>query len=290
MYSPLPTIDPAEGRLTVTLGQQTLPFGLEANTTDELRPVISSAQFLSPTGLGRREIGLIFRGDLGITYDYGYNYRSSLLSYNVGLVNGNGPNTADNNNYKDIVARIDAKVPTDYNSWLRELRFGVSGYKGRQVLTNAAPAVTAQGNRSRYGFDVYYNHYPFGVTYEYVVTFDEALAAAGTRQPEARGDSHTATLFYNFGQQFLSSKSQGRFDDWWPKTYQPFFRYDRYDPNNEISSNQTDIYTVGFNIFFAETTKFQLNLSRKIEHRPATLASNDSFATNEILTQLQYGF
>jgi hypothetical protein len=47
----------------------------------------------------------------------------------------------------------------------------------------------------------------------------------------ASRDSHTATAFYSFGEQFLRSiRTSGKFDDWWPKTYQPFVRYDRYDP------------------------------------------------------------
>ncbi|GDY14431.1 hypothetical protein LBMAG53_33090 [Planctomycetota bacterium] len=300
VYSPLPTTSQDIDRLTITLGQQTLPFGLEANTTEELRPVINSAQFVGATGVGRREIGLVFRGDFGITYDYGYNYRSSLISYNFGLVNGNGPNRADDNDYKDIIARVDVKLPTEYNSWLRELRLGVSYYHGRQVIagaTNAAGALLPgastyyEGARKRYGLDLYYNHFPFGFTYEFVRSVDDV--AAGSSTTERRGNSHTATLFYSFGSQFLASqRNVGAFDDYWPKTWQPFVRFDRWDPDIKISGNHTDIYTVGLNAFFAETTKAQLNLTHKREKLPSGAARPNTagFITNEIIAQLQYGF
>lgn len=309
-YSLLPTIDPAEGRLTVTFGQQTLPFGLEVNTTEELRPVINNAQFVAASGLGARQIGLIIRGDAFVSYDYGYNYRSSLISYNLGIVNGSGPNRADDNSDKDYIGRVDFKIPTDYNSWLRELRLGVSAYYGKALLSStvAGPPVVVTINddsarRERYGVDVYYNHWPIGVTFEAVRLVDE-VATSATTTAIRRGDAYTATAFYSFGEQFLNFKNQGRFDDWWPKTYQPFFRYDRLDPDRSESTNAgtgvvntpasrtaqglnpVDIYTLGFNIFFAETTKFQLNVSQRVDHR----SQGGDYKTYEGLAQLQFGF
>jgi hypothetical protein len=294
-YSLVPTIDPAEGRLTVTLGQQTLPFGLEVNTTEELRPVITNAQFVGASGLGGRQIGLIIRGDAFVSYDYGYNYRSSLISYNFGVVNGNGANRADENSAKDYIGRVDFKIPTDYNSWLRELRLGVSAYYGTPNVLSGATLVDDTGRRERYGVDLYYNHWPIGFTYEYVRLIDD-IATNPTTVITQRGDSHTVTAFYSYGEQFLSFKNQGRFDDWWPKTYQPFVRYDRIDPDRDQSTsegattaqqllNPVDIYTIGFNVFFAETTKFQLNVSKRVDHR-----STDDYDTYEGLAQLQFGF
>ena len=302
IYSPLSTITPDVPHLTITLGQQLLPWGLEVQTSDEFKPTINGAQWVASDLLGRREIGLIARGDLGITYDYGYNYRSSLVEYAVGLVDGNGPNRVDDNNYKDSVYRVDVKVPTSYNSWLRELRFGTSYYYGRQnldestagaVQTNPSGVYSPDGAKRRLGADIYYEHYPWGFTYEYVHATDDQLVGLGTPTSHysvhrKEGDAQTGTLFYNFGNQFLASqRNLGQTNDAWPKTYQPFFRFDRYVADRSVAHTWSDIYTLGLNVFFAETTKLQLNFNRLSAYTATTPHSTNTY---EGIAQLQFGF
>lgn len=129
IYNILPTISLDTGRLSATLGQQLLPFGQEVQATEDLKPTINNALFSLPGygyGLALREVGLIVRGDAFPTVDYGYNYRSPMLSYAFGLVNGNGANKSDDNDDKNFVGRLRYTLPAEYNSWLRELSFGVS--------------------------------------------------------------------------------------------------------------------------------------------------------------------
>ena len=68
-----------EPTLNLRLGQQQTAFGLEAQTTDELKPAINAAQFVAGLGVGTRQIGLILRGDYDPYVDYGFNYRAPLL-------------------------------------------------------------------------------------------------------------------------------------------------------------------------------------------------------------------
>ncbi len=56
---------------------------------------------------------------------------------------------------------------------------------------------------------------------------------------------------------------------------------DLFDPSTEVKENRVDVYTLGFNVFFAETTKFQLNVNRR-DDRTSTEG-----ATHEVLAQLQ---
>lgn len=299
-YDVLSTVDPESNRLSVTFGQQLLPFGLEVPATEELKPVIRNAQFSAlGTGLSlvRREIGLIIRGELFPIVDYGYNYRVPILAYAFGVINGNGPNLVDDNNWKDLVARVAFTVPSDFNSILRQITIGASAVWGEgnvyiPAKTNpASPQVlVGRDTRARYGVDVYYNHWPIGVTYEFVEGQDPS--ATGTNKGNhnrlnAWSQSHTGTLFYSVGEQFVGAfRNQGRFDDWWPKTYQPFLRYDRYRANAKTKEVHTDVYTAGFNLFFAETTKFQLNYNLK-----NTATVGDKWKPNhEILAQAQFGF
>src|SRR6185312_12286688 len=151
--------------------------------------------------------------------------------YAIGIVNGNGVNTPDDNNAKDIVGRLAFTVPAEYNSWLRQITIGGTAYIGKRnvYLTDDARTNLGTGKKQRYGIDVYYNHWPFGVTYEFVVANDTVAfgnSKANQLQRDIVSRAHTGTLFLSFGEQFVAGfRNQGRFDDWWPKTYQPFVRY-----------------------------------------------------------------
>ena len=315
-YNIFPTINLEEPRLNLTFGQQLMPFGIEPNATEDLKPLINNAMWTrAPVGnefgvttnkflgLGLRQIGFIVRGDLFPQVDWGSNYRAPIVDYAFGVINGNGPNASDDNSEKDWVGRLGFTAPVDYNSWIRELKFGSSFYVGTQnrtwtqtVFSNGKPIPlptrtvewAPTGDKNRFGFDVSWNHNPFGITYEYVHGWDgEVLPGTNitnaqlyTRESEAQ----TATFFYNFGEQFVKSyRDRAKYDDWWPSSYQPFFRWDYWDQNVNIPNNEQYILTPGFNAFFAETTKLQLNYNIKFFN--GTHVKQDEF-----LLQLQYGF
>lgn len=289
IYSPLPTIDREDPQLSITLGQQLLPFGLEVPATEELKPVIRNAQFTTRLNLARRDIGLIARGDLFPMVDFGYNYRVPILNYALGLVNGSGPNTLDDNNVRDIIARLAFTVPSDFHSWLRQITLGGTAYFGKQnsFINDGPPRTLAgRGVKQRLGVDFYYNHWPFGVTYEFIrgkdITTPGPTLAESVRT-DLDSDAHTATVFLSFGEQFVSGfRNQGRYDDWWPKTYQPFARYDRFDPNKDAKNDVVTVVTLGLNLFVAETTKFQANFNWTDDERTKI--------QREILAQAQVGF
>lgn len=285
-------------KLTVTFGQQKLPFGLEAQVSDELKPTVSTAQFLGTSALnniGRRQIGVIVRGDISPTVDYGFNYRAPLLEYALGVVNGNGENTADDNSRKDWLGRVAFTLPVDYNSPFRELKIGASYYSGWKVLnsTGAGTPVMADAAHSiRRGIDLYYNHNPIGVTYERADGADDALRVPAsltnrsTQKIESSGQ--VLTVFYNFGDIAQWSKNLnrvGKYDDFWPTTSQVYLRVDKWDPNTLIGNDETLKTTVGYNLFFAQTTKLQVGVTQTsfpaITHKPSY---------RELTALFQYGF
>jgi hypothetical protein len=291
-YSVLPTVDRETPALTITLGQQLLPFGLEVPANEELKPVIRNAEFsTNPTlGLGRRDIGLIVRGDLFSQMDFGYNYRQALFAYAFGVANGAGPNTNDDNDWKDIIARLAFTVPCGFNSWLRQITIGATGYWGQRntQLTDDAKTISGKGKKERYGIDFYYNHWPFGLTYEFILAKDAITSGKTLQDPKLReviSRAHTATFFLSFGEQFVAGfRNQGRFDDWWPKTYQPFVRWDTLNRDVDTDGQEVHILTFGLNVFFAETTKLQLNYSHRRDE------TNKLGPSNELFTQVQFGF
>jgi phosphate-selective porin len=287
---------------TLTFGQQLVPFGLEAQADEEVRPVINSAQFTSAlSGINTRQIGLIYRGDSFVTVDWTNNYRSALLEYAFGIVNGSGPNKSDNNGKKDLIGRLAVTVPADYNSWLRQLKLGVSWYQGYNNLVNTTTnAVTQIGKSRRKGFDVNWTHLPYSIAYEYVQgdddTFTASAASATATTPtfHKKSRGQYINFGYTWGEQFLSSeKTLAKYDDYWPKSYQAFVRYDTFDADTRAISvgDKTDILTLGLNAFFAETTKLQLNYLITRNDAPTTgFTADRPRKTNAVQVQFQYGF
>lgn len=302
-YSFFPTNggqEDAKGALT--FGQQLLPFGLEAQADEEVRPVINSAQFTSSlSGINARQIGLIYRGDSFVTVDWTNNYRTALLEYAFGVVNGSGPNKADNNSQKDVIGRLAFTLPVEYNNWLRQLKLGVSYYQGQNNLVNSTSnAVVQVGKSKRKGFDINWTHLPFSVAYEFAQgedeTFTGSAATATSLSPLFRKKSRGqyVNFGYTWGEQFLASeKSLAKYDDYWPKSYQAFLRYDVFDNDTRtaITGDKTSIATLGLNAFFAETTKLQLNWLVTRNDRPGTGYTQDRpRKINALQAQVQYGF
>lgn len=267
-YSYEPQTGNAEDRLgTITLGQQSIPFGQDPQAIDpEVRPVINSAQFSSALNLNSRQVGVVVSGDIEPYVDYTNNYRAPLLAYAFGVVNGNGTNKADNNSLRDYIGRLVYTLPVDYSSWFRQLQLGTSYYRGYGFPAASTVTNKGKGTFTRTGFDVNWTHLPYSVSYEYVYAKDELPGNPGTDalHPDGfkRGVGQYINFGYTWGEQFLnSSKQQGKFDDYWPQSYQAFIRFDSWDPDRNVLV-QTDhkyITTLGLNVFFAETTKFQIN-------------------------------
>lgn len=291
-YNVLPTVDAGENQLRVTLGQQQVPFGVEAAAPEEVKPTIRGAQGITYLGLTTRQIGLIVEGDLWPAVDYAYDYRAPAVSYAVGILNGTGQNAGDDNPHKDLFGRIAFAAPVEYYSIFRGLSVGASYYHGKSNQTVGPTALyTGTGDTNRYGFDFTWAHNPYSLTYEYVVGVTDTVTG-GTTPANAtystiRAAGHTATFGYLFGEQFVSSsKTQGKWDDAWPLSYQPYVRYDLLDKNTDegVVDDRTAIFSLGLNVFFAQTTKFQIQASRvKAETAGGALYS-------ELVTQFQYGF
>ena len=253
---------------TVTLGQQPVPFGLDAPALDpEVRAVINSALFVNGLDVGTRQVGLLVQGDYEPYVDFTNNYRAPLVAYSLGFFNGNGPNKNDNNSMRDWIGRLAVTLPVDYTSWLRQLQIGATLYKRfPTVAPNATATVGRRGEQSVQGFDVNWTHLPFSVSYEWAYGKTELspTAANRLRNPDdfSRGVGQYINLGYTWGEQFLSSsRNQGKFDDFWPLSYQAFLRVDTFDPNRSNLSTKDRQFrtTLGLNVFFAETTRFQIN-------------------------------
>ncbi|GBR72667.1 putative porin [Candidatus Termititenax aidoneus] len=299
-YNILPANQSDSARLAVSFGQQTKPFGLEASALEDKKPVINQAQFVAPLGFVLRDVGLVFKGDIFPANDFGYGYRVPLLEYSAGVLNGNGFNQGGNNKDKfDTLYRLiinpiawdigDGQI--NYNDWLRGLSIGASVYDGSSRLGVTDNQVVT-GVKTRTGFDVAYVRNPIGFTYEVVNGEDERVSGSVDVTNKIKSAGSTFTLFLEFGEQFVNGyRNQSRNDDWWPLTWQPFYRIDNWNPNTEEKKNNIEIQTLGLNIFFAETTKFQINHNVKNYYEPADAdGDRDAARSAETVVQFQFGF
>jgi hypothetical protein len=225
-----------------------------------------------------------------------------------GTVSNPGGNAWNGSNYsyssvteahpvKDLYGRVDWNAPVDYDSPWRGLTIGASGYQDHTPVTLApdtsipAWVVNEDSERDVYGGDITYANVPVGFTTEFVKGDTHNLASSlisgshyWVRTYDQESYGATATLFYEFGQQFNPDYiNQTKADDYYPKTYQLFVRSDTWNPNTGIEANSVTEGTVGFNAFFASTTKFQINYQLR---RP----EGQSFHYDETLAQFQYGF
>ncbi|WP_442975416.1 hypothetical protein, partial [Salmonella enterica] len=99
---------------------------------------------------------------------------------------------------------------------------------------------------------------------------------------------------YTVGEQFLaSSRNQGKFDDYWPKTIQYFVRFDTYDAdtNGARVGDKSYLTTFGLNAYFAETTRFQVNYVLRRNDQPvAGYTEARPKDSKSLVARFVYGF
>lgn len=215
--------------LTVKVGQFKIPFGIEnqmSPTVVELIDVyaLSTRKMIcsDPTtgSTSGRDIGMMVHGE----------FFETTLQYNFALINGQGINTADVNNSKDLVASIDY-------SGVDNLLLNLSAYYGTAcAMDNQA----CFAGRIKNGDDYYRQRYSIGARYmndlfslrsEYIYGKDERLKSDG---------------FYVTGALNLMREMQ------------VLASYDYYNPDAAIG-DESSSYTVGAQYWFYPRCRLQLN-------------------------------
>lgn len=210
-------LDPAF-TTSLTLGQQLVPYGSDNQATEDKIPTIRKAQYLSNLGISR-DIGLVDQGGLFNYTDPASGIVTPYVGYWLGVLNGSGANTIDNNHGVDFVGKLQFSPFPNYFSNFRGLKIGGDYYEGNLGPSVASEAVT----KRRYGADIEWLRKPFLLTGEYVHGIDGRV----------QSDSYVGTLF------------------WSPNTlpdFQPWIRYDRYE-DNATFANSKNIYSIGLNYF-----------------------------------------
>ncbi len=230
----------------ITAGQFNVPFREGVDTIVEVEVVDS----ITP----ERDIGVAVSGDI----------MDEKITYALGVFNGNGINTTDNNDQKDIIGRVVVSPFKGSEGILDGLSIGVSAQGGRQP-NETSDEITYGGDRTRIGGLLKYEgeiaNKGFKLQGEYI------------QQKRDRDDQKadiTSDGWYTQASYKLSPK-------WWS-----VYQYGVYNPNGKSSNDIRRTSTVGVKYTFNEYTSIQMDYR--------TLEYPNSKDGQELLTELTLEF
>lgn len=243
--------------LKVSVGSFKQPFGQEVNTScsglHTIERSLASDYFVAP----QRDMGIMFLG--------GDN--SSFFQYYFALMNGKGVGIKDNNLKKDLVGRITLHplkaLGSENYEWLRiggSFRYGYPNPTEKDRLSYAAELQIKQNSllfQAEYIYD----------EGDYVIGGGGCGATESIGFADGRNGAY-AMLMYRL-----------------PMNLEPVVKYEFMNTNLDDSDSniQYSIITAGFNYWFNDWTRLQLNYRYRAEQ-------NAEKANDEILIQMQVKF
>lgn len=236
----------------IQLGQFKTPFSLESPINpvnleifdygEGIQKLVGYSDVCGVGGLGR-DIGLMATGSLfPIKGDEGIKYH--VVEYALGVFNGNGPTTTDNNNRKDLVGRLEV------HPGLKALTLSGSYYYGKYTKGD-----NVNCTRNRWAAGAQYNDGKLVVRGEYLSGttgfMDHILGEDGQVtdiiEIPTKSEGYYALAGYNF-----KLGKEGK------QTLMPVLRYEHFDKNG---LSGTEWYTVGINYWPLKSLNFKFDYS-----------------------------
>lgn len=244
----------------IQVGQFKTPFSIESPINPVNLEIFDYGECISKLvgykdicGIGKlgRDIGIMASGNFFPMEGKDF----SIVTYNVGLFNGNGANALDNNNRKDIVGRL------DIHPGLKDLTLSGSYYYGNYKKDN-----TYQGTRDRWTAGLQYNdgnivvraEYFNGLTGYQVASFNDTLPVLDEQgnQVYVEGLRNSKGFYAVAGYNFRLGKDKSQ-------KLMPVLRYEQFEPGDmaPLVFGSTNIYTVGINYWPVKSLNFKLDYS-----------------------------
>jgi len=212
------------GNFYVQGGQYKLPFSIEnqyspfnMETIDYSLAVnyLSSLEDISGIKSSGRDVGLMVGGNFFQKNGY------SIIEYSLGLFNGNGINTSDNNSTKDFSGLV-------YINPVKYLSLSVSHYNGNSGIAGNSI------ERVRTGYGLRYDDKKIVVRSEYIHGKTGHLKSKG--------------VYVLAGYTFIHK-------------LQPILKYDYFKRDKHSAATKVNAALVGINYFINRSLKFQVNYS-----------------------------
>ena len=238
----------------ISMGSFKSPFGLELNTPCHSLHTINRSKVVNELSAPDRDMGLMLMGGSDTT----------LLKYAVSYMNGTGLLMKDVDTYKDVIGRVLIQ-PTDW------MHFGGSFKTGKSVNTD--PSLD-DNKTTRFGAELEVNYANFLVQGEYIYAEDDGSYLVGGgcgSNPELvvgsikRSGMYVMALYNT------------------PWNIQSVIKYENYNTDLDEANQMEQITTFGFNYFFNEWTRLQVNYEYAAEQ--AHEIKND-----RLMVQLQVRF
>jgi hypothetical protein len=236
----------------LSVGSYKQPFGREVQTACNALITIDRAIVSDQLVVPQRDYGIsIWGGNV-----------NTRLNYAFAIMNGSGLNKVDNNNKKDIVARVTYKV-FDF------MTIGGSYRYGFPKLNNN------DDDRVTYGGEVLFDFNNLHIQGEYIHdegAFDPGADTGCGSEPLALGKERDGA----YGMIWYDTK--------W--NLQPVFKYEFFDQDldlKDVPYRYSERMTIGLNYFFNKSVRLQLNYQANIE----TVINEDN---DKFLAQIQVVF
>jgi len=254
----------------IQLGQFKTPFSLESPINpvnleifdygEGIQKLVGYSDVCGVGGIGR-DIGLMATGKLFAVKD-GEETKYHVVDYAIGVFNGNGPTTTDNNNRKDLVGRLEV------HPGLKALTLSGSYYYGMYRNTTVEDEIAANGVargktvfpngvRNRWAAGIQYNDDKLVLRGEYISGQTDCKIGGLDEQGDAlildqilNSKGYYAVAGYNFA--IGKDKSQ---------RLMPVLRYEHFDQVNSALLENTNWYTVGVNYWPIKSLNFKLDYS-----------------------------
>ena len=225
----------------IQLGQFKTPFTIESPINpvnleifDYGEAVQQLVGYKDVCGVGAlgRDLGLMATGDLFPVEGKDF----SIVTYAIGIFNGNGANNLDNNNRKDIVGRLEV------HPGLKDLTLSGSYYYGKYKKDEVC-----YGIRNRWTAGMQYNDGKFLLRGEYI----SGATGIKTYHPEDLGYFNSNGYYGVIGYNFQAGEQK----------IMPVLRYEHFTKDASIAKGGTNWYTVGINYWPLKSVNFKLDYS-----------------------------
>lgn len=236
----------------IQVGQFKTPFTLESPINpvnleifdygESVQKLVGYSDVCGVGGLGR-DIGVMVSGDLFRPEGRGF----SLVTYYLGVFNGNGPCATDNNNRKDVVGRL------EIHPMMKEVTLSGSYYTGKyskEGNVNCTRNRWSAGAQYNDGDVIFRAEYLSGVTGSLNNTLDSIGNIISTEELLKESQGYYAVLGYNF-----------RFGKENIQKLMPVLRYEHFAQDATVENGATDYFTAGINYWPVKSLNFKLDYS-----------------------------
>lgn len=269
------TYAPLGKYLKFSIGQFKSPFSLELNTPCYALNTINRATVTNELAGPFRDMGIMLLGSSDSLFGI-----KDLFTYQFAIMNGTGINTVDDNQSKDIVARL---VISPWE-WIKVGGSYRTGSVEQQVSING---VWEQKKRSRTSIELTLDKWNALIQGEYIMGQDIGDVASGGGCGGKSTDSGLPT--YDKSGFWVAAMYMT------PWNLQPVVKYESFDPDgatytyfDKVHTYDQSTFTFGINYFLNDWTRIQVNYLYNAEG--ATNGVVNEYDNDVLMVQVQAKF